>query len=86
MLYLGYFAALISLIGIILNAKKHMACWPIWLFSNGLWITYSILEGDIPSIVLWILFSIFNVYGWMQWKKDLKPKYSSGKYNYRNPE
>ena len=72
MLYLGYFAALISLIAIVLNARKNILCWPIFLFSNILWITYSILEGDVPSILLWILFSIFNVYGWIQWKRDLK--------------
>ena len=69
---LGYIAAFISLIGIILNAKKHMGCWPVWLFSNVLWITYSGIEGDVPSIVLWILFSIFNIYGWVQWRKDRK--------------
>ena len=70
----GYLAALVSLIGIILNAKKHMACWPIWIFGNVMWITYSGIEGDIPSVVLWVTFSIFNVYGWYQWKKDLKRK------------
>ena len=70
MLYLGYFAALISLIGIILNAKKNMLCWPVWVVSNILWVVYSILEGDIPSIILWVLFSFANIYGWRQWIKN----------------
>lgn len=74
LLILGYAAAAVSLIGIFLNAKKLMACWPIWLVSNVMWITYSGIEGDVPSIVLWITFSIFNVYGWIKWKQDLKPK------------
>jgi len=69
MIYLGYFAALVSLIGIVLNAKKNMLCWPIWLISNFLWIGYSLLEMDIPSIVLWIMFSFANIYGWVIWKK-----------------
>ena len=68
----GYFAAFVSLVGIILNAQKKMACWVIWLFSNVMWITYSAIEGDFPSIVLWTLFSVFNVYGWIQWRKDAK--------------
>jgi len=67
---LGYVAAMISLIGIILNARKEILCWPVWLFSNVLWIIYSVIEGDTPSVILWILFSIFNIYGWVQWKKD----------------
>lgn len=80
---LGYIAAVVSATGIILNAKKIMACWPIWIFSNFLWITYSGIEGDVPSIVLWSLFTLFNIYGWWQWKKDRKPKgYPGGKYNY----
>lgn len=86
LLLLGYIAAVVSLAGIILNAKKMMACWPVWLVSNIMWITYSGIEGDIPSVVLWITFSIFNIYGWIQWRKDLRPKYSSGKYNFTNKE
>jgi len=74
MIFLGYFAALVSLIGIILNARKHILCWPIWLFSNALWIYYSFIEGDIPSIILWTMFSIANIYGWRTWKKDIELK------------
>jgi len=71
---LGYLAATVSLAGIVLNAQKRMACWPVWLVSNIMWITYSTIEGDYPSIVLWITFSIFNIYGWWQWRKDFKRK------------
>jgi len=70
----GYLATFVSLVGIVLNSKKKMACWIVWLFSNIMWIIYSAIEGDVPSISLWILFSIFNIYGWIQWRKDLKPR------------
>jgi len=69
---LGYIAAFFSFIGIALNAKKIILCWPIWIFSNVLWIVYSGIQGDIPYIILWILFSIFNVYGWIMWSKNKK--------------
>lgn len=72
MIYLGYFATLVSLIGIILNAQKNIWCWPVWLISNAGWIVYSVLQNDIPQIILWIAFSAFNVYGWIQWRKDRK--------------
>ena len=75
LLILGYAAAAVSLAGIFLNAKKIMACWPIWLVSNIMWITYSGIEGDLPSIILWSTFSLFNIYGWIQWRKDRKSKY-----------
>jgi nicotinamide riboside transporter PnuC len=73
----GYLAALISLIGIILNAKKEISCWAVWLVSDVMWIIYSGIEGDIPSIVLWLLFAVFNVYGWISWRKDINRKKAS---------
>jgi nicotinamide mononucleotide transporter len=79
---LGYSSFVVSLIGILLNAKKKISCWPVWLVSNAGWIVYSLIEKDVPSIVLWIAFSAFNVYGWIQWKKDQKEfKPFTGNYN-----
>jgi nicotinamide mononucleotide transporter len=69
---LGYSTFLVSLIGIILNAKKNILCWPVWLVSNAGWITYSIIRKDFPQLILWICFTAFNFYGWWQWKKDEK--------------
>ena len=79
---LGYSSFGVSLIGILLNAKKKIACWPVWLVSNVGWIVYSLIQKDIPQLILWITFSAFNVYGWIQWKKDsgdFKP--FTGNYN-----
>lgn len=70
MIFLGYFATFISLIGIILNARKNIWCWPIWIGSNLLWIIYSLIEGDIPSVVLWSMFTFANIYGWKVWKQS----------------
>jgi len=67
---LGWIATIISIIGIILNAKKIIYCWPVWLLSNILWITYFSVLKNGPSIVLWIVFSIFNIYGWIKWKQN----------------
>ena len=86
---LGYIAAAVSLVGIILNAQKLMACWPVWIFSNFLWITYSGIQGDVPYIILWSVFTLSNVYGWVQWRKTrdrFLSARSGGKYNYKNPE
>jgi nicotinamide riboside transporter PnuC len=30
------------------------------------------------SLILWIVFFAFNIYGWYQWKKDKKPKIKKG--------
>jgi nicotinamide mononucleotide transporter len=79
---LGYSSFVVSLIGILLNAKKKIACWPVWLVSNAGWMVYSLIEKDVPSMILWIAFSAFNVYGWIQWRKDKVPfKPFTGNYN-----
>lgn len=67
---LGYSSFIVSLVGVLLNANKKISCWPVWLISNMGWILYSIIQGDYPQIVLWITFSAFNVYGWIQWKRE----------------
>jgi nicotinamide mononucleotide transporter len=69
---LGYIAAFVSLVGILLNARKNIWCWPVWLVSNVLWIYYSVVEGDIPSIILWSMFSGANLWGWYIWSKENK--------------
>lgn len=69
---LGYSSFAVSIIGILLNAKKNILCWPVWLVSNAGWIVYSVCQGDFPQVLLWITFSVFNVYGWIQWRKDQK--------------
>jgi len=71
---LGWIATSFSIIGIILNARKIIWCWPVWVVSNILWIIYFEKLKMTPSVVLWIVFSVFNVYGWIQWKKDKKLK------------
>ncbi len=71
---INWFAALISIIGIILNAKKDILCWPTWLFSNFLWIAYSLPKKDYAYVVLWLVFGGFNIYGWLQWQKQKNRK------------
>jgi len=71
---LAWIATGISILGIMLNARKDIRCWPVWLVSNVLWIIYFIVLANPPSIILWVVFSAFNIYGWIQWKKDKKPK------------
>lgn len=74
MLILGWIAAVLSIIGILLNAKKNILCWPIWLVSNVMWISHFIINWDPPSLVLWFVFLGTNTFGWVQWNKDKNKK------------
>lgn len=70
--WLGWFSSGLSIIGVILNARKNIACWYVWLISNITWLIYYLEKKDNPAIVLWIVFTIFNVYGLIMWRR--KPK------------
>ncbi len=58
-----------SIMGIFLNAWKNIYCWPVWIFSNVFFIYVAIKAKNHPQIVLWIVFSLANVYGWYEWLK-----------------
>jgi nicotinamide mononucleotide transporter len=62
-------ATTLSIVGIILNAKKIIWCWHIWILSNIFWIIYSISTQQWSQLILWVAFLIFNFYGYFQWKK-----------------
>jgi nicotinamide mononucleotide transporter len=58
-----------SISGIFFSAKKNILCWPIWFVGCIFWLIYVIPIGDWPQIILWIVFSISNIYGWYEWAK-----------------
>lgn len=67
---MSWIAVSLSILGIILNARKNVWCWAVWILSNIFWLAYEIPKGEIPSIILWVVFLVMNSYGWYSWKKD----------------
>lgn len=67
---MNWIAVSLSLIGIILNAKKSVLCWAVWIISNIFWLAYEIPKGELPSILLWSAFLLANIYGWYCWRKQ----------------
>lgn len=64
---LPWIGALISIIGLLLNASKSIWCWPVWTAGNLIWMYMAWHKKDWPQLVLWSVFTIFNLYGWYQW-------------------
>lgn len=69
---LGWVAYVVALIGLVLNAKGKILCWPIWIVSAIIWVVYFVMKNDTQSIILWVTYLSFNFYGWYMWKKKTK--------------
>lgn len=63
----GWMASLLSLSGIILNAYHIIWCWLIWSIANIFWIYWSVRKKEWAQTVLWVSFTLANIYGWYLW-------------------
>lgn len=62
----------LALIGVVLNIKKKIACFYIWLFTNASWAVVDFYK-DIPAQgFLFVIYTGLAVYGIVEWKKDAK--------------
>lgn len=67
---MDWIAMILSVTGIVLNAKKKMLCWPIWILSNICWFIFFVGSEQYPVLILNVVFALFNLYGWYQWSKQ----------------
>jgi len=62
-------AFILSILGIILNAKKNDLCWILWIISCFFWIYHFILIKEWILLATWVSFLIADIYGLYQWRK-----------------
>ena len=71
---IGWIAVICSVVGIVLNARKVIWCWAVWIISNIMWTIHALTIKDWAAVCLWIVFTGFNIYGWYQWQSDINKK------------
>jgi nicotinamide riboside transporter PnuC len=69
-MWISYIAACFSLIGIWYNIKKNPLCWFLFMGSDSLWFTYSIVTGQWAISITHTVFMIVNFYGMYTWSKN----------------
>lgn len=69
---IGWIATALSFAGIILNGKKNIWCWPVWLLSNVFWVTLGFKYHDGSMVACQVGFVALNVYGWRAWLKGAR--------------
>ena len=66
---ISYIAACFSLTGIWFNIRKNPICWFLFMASDGLWFTYSVITGQWAITITRTIFMISNFYGMYVWSK-----------------
>ncbi|MDO4200451.1 MAG: nicotinamide mononucleotide transporter [Clostridia bacterium] len=67
-----WFLTAISLSGTILNVRKNVLCFYIWLIGDILWCTFDFTQGMYGRSLLDFIQIILAICGIVSWKKDNK--------------
>jgi nicotinamide riboside transporter PnuC len=68
---------LFSLGGNLLLIKKKKSGWLTWIIGNLIWIIVNFIgELNIPMVLMYVVYFIINVCGYIEWTKKEK----GGKY------
>ena len=67
---LGTAAMIIAIVGVYLNNKRLIWCFPLWLVSNSLTLYVHLDAGIVSLVVRDAVFLGLAVHGWRHWRKD----------------
>jgi nicotinamide mononucleotide transporter len=61
--------ATLSILAAWMAARKIVESWYVWIFVNPCTIALYIYKGMYPSTLLYVVYAIFSVVGYLQWRK-----------------
>jgi nicotinamide mononucleotide transporter len=70
--YLDSLTTALSITATWMLAKKIIEHWLVWIFVDLLSAGLYIYKGLWPTVVLFVVYTIMAVLGYIEWKKDLK--------------
>lgn len=72
---ISWLATASSLAGQFLINKKFKSAFIIWIISNVLWIIVNIIGNfNTANVIMYIVYTVFNIVGYTNWKKSEKNK------------
>jgi nicotinamide mononucleotide transporter len=70
--YMDSFTTALSIVATWMLAKKYIEHWLLWIFIDAFSAGLYIYKGLWPTAVLFIIYTIMAVLGYIEWKKDLE--------------
>jgi len=68
----GTIAMLLAVGGVLLNNRKMIACFPIWMVSSAISLGIHAATGVVMLAVRDGAFIVLAIEGWRRWKKKVK--------------
>ena len=62
-----------ALVGVVLNIRKHVACFWIWTVTNAIWVCAYIRHGIYPQAALQAVYFGLAIYGIFKWTAEGSP-------------
>jgi nicotinamide mononucleotide transporter len=72
--YMDSLTTALSIIATWMLAKKYIEQWLIWIFVDAVSSGLYVYKNLWPTVILFIVYTIMAVLGYLEWKKDLKPQ------------
>ena len=70
---IGWLGFALILLGYYFNAKKKLYCFYILGLGNMVYILHGFIINAIPIMAMSVFVLIINIYGYLNWTKDLNP-------------
>ena len=72
--YMDSLTTVLSIIATWMLAKKYIEQWLIWIFVDAVSAGLYVYKNLWPTVILFIVYTIMAILGYLEWKKDLKPQ------------
>jgi nicotinamide mononucleotide transporter len=73
--FMDAFTTALSITATWMLAKKYIEHWLIWIVTDMVSIGLYIYKGLWPTVILFIVYTVLAVSGYMEWKKDFEKKH-----------
>ncbi|MBW6537356.1 MAG: nicotinamide riboside transporter PnuC [Mariniphaga sp.] len=70
--YMDSLTTALSITATWMLAKKYIEHWLIWIFADLFSAGLYVYKGLWPTVILFLVYSVMAVLGYIEWKKDLK--------------
>lgn len=71
--YMDSLTTALSIVATWMLARKYIDHWLLWIFIDAISAGLYVFKNLWPTVLLFVVYTVMAVLGYIEWKKDLKP-------------